>query len=51
MNRLIQLGILLYAIVSLVDRFFFQLPNIVAIPLYLLAAALILGGFLRVRKG
>ena len=41
-----SVGILLYVLVSVVDRFFYKLPNFVYIPLAVLGIVIIVAGFI-----
>ena len=45
-----SIGILLYVIVSLIDRFFYQIPDFIYIPLAILGIVIIIAGFLIDKK-
>ncbi|NLJ59549.1 MAG: hypothetical protein GX338_01220 [Firmicutes bacterium] len=47
---LTMIGILVYVIYSLVDRFVIQIPDIVAIPVMILGIILILAGIVKTPK-
>lgn len=49
-NTLIAIGNLIYVVYSLVDRFIVSIPDIVAIPMMIIGIAMILGGFVKMRK-
>lgn len=49
-NTLIAIGNLIYLIYSLVDRFIVRIPDIVAIPIMIIGIAMIIGGFVKMRK-
>ena len=40
-----SIGILLYVVLSLIDRFFYQIPNYIYIPLAILGIGIIIAGF------
>ena len=40
-----SIGILLYVVLSLVDRFFYQIPDYIYIPLAILGIVIIIAGF------
>ena len=46
-NILTTIGILVYVVYSLVDRFIIEIPDIVAIPIMLLGIIFILTGIVR----
>ena len=45
-----SIGILLYVVLSLVDRFFYQIPDYVYIPLAILGIVIITAGFVFDKK-
>ena len=45
-----MIGILMYIILSLVDRFIYKIPNFVYIPLAILGIVLIIVGFIAEKK-
>ncbi len=49
-NTLVVIGNLIYVIYSLVDRFIVRIPDILAIPIMVIGIAMILGGFVKMRK-
>ena len=46
-SHLISIGIVIYIVMSGVDRFVYHIPNIIYIPLAILGIALILIGFFK----
>lgn len=42
-----SIGILLYVVLSLVDRFFYQIPDYIYIPLAILGIVIIIVGFVK----
>jgi hypothetical protein len=49
-NLATTIGVLLYVLYSVVDRFVVEIPNAIAIPVMVLGIILIIGGFLMARK-
>jgi predicted PurR-regulated permease PerM len=49
-NIATTIGILLYILYSAVDRFFWEIPDAIAIPVMILGIILIIGGFVMARK-
>ena len=49
-NTLIAIGNLIYVVYSLIDRFIIRVPDIVAIPIMIIGIAMIIGGFVKMRK-
>lgn len=45
-----SIGILLYVIVSLIDRFFYKIPDYIYIPLVILGIVIIIVGFILDKK-
>lgn len=45
-----SIGILLYVVLSLVDRFFYQIPDYIYIPLAILGIVIIIAGFVVDKK-
>ena len=45
-----SLGILLYVVLSLIDRFFYKIPNYIYIPLMVLGIVIIIVGFVIDKK-
>lgn len=50
-NIFIYIGIVMYIIMSGIDRFVYHIPNVVYIPTEILGIALILIGFFKDKKG
>ncbi|HHY24844.1 MAG TPA: hypothetical protein GX527_11570 [Clostridiaceae bacterium] len=50
MNTLMKIGLLIYVIYSLVDRFIVGIPNIIAIPVMILGLVMIIIGFIKTPK-
>lgn len=50
-NIFIYIGIVIYIIMSGIDRFVYHIPNVVYIPIAILGIALILIGFFKDKKG
>ncbi len=50
LSVLTTIGILVYVIYSLVDRFVIEIPDIVAIPVMMLGIVLILAGIVKTPK-
>ena len=46
-NILIRMGIIIYIVMSGIDRFVYHIPNIIYIPVAILGIALILIGFFK----
>lgn len=49
-NIFISLGIVIYIVMSGIDKFVYRLPNMVYIPIAILGIILILIGFLKIKK-
>ena len=49
MNILVIIGVVLGAIITVVERYFWKLPNLLAIIFYLIALALIIIGIIKTR--
>ena len=49
-NIFISLGIVIYIVMSGIDKFVYRLPNMVYIPIVILGIILILIGFLKIKK-
>ena len=49
-NIFISLGIVIYIVISGIDKFVYRLPNMVYIPIAILGIILILIGFLKIKK-
>ena len=47
---MVSLGILLYVVVSLVDRFFYEIPDYIYIPLMILGITIMITGFVINKK-
>ena len=47
---IVSLGILLYVVLSIIDRFFYKIPDYVYIPLAILGIAIIIVGFIIGKK-
>ena len=47
---MVSLGILLYVVLSLTDRFFYKIPNHIYIPLMVLGIVVIIAGFVIDKK-
>ncbi len=45
-----SLGILLYVVLSLIDRFFYKIPDYIYIPLLVLGIVIIIVGFVMDKK-
>lgn len=45
-----SLGILLYVVLSLIDRFFYKIPDYIYIPLMVLGIVIIIVGFVIYKK-
>ena len=45
-----SIGILLYVVLSLIDRFFYQIPDYIYIPLVILGIGIIIAGFVIDKK-
>ena len=45
-----SIGILLYVVLSLIDRFFYQIPDYIYIPLAILGIGIIIAGFVIDKK-
>ena len=45
-----SIGILLYVVLSVVDRFFYQIPDYIYIPLAILGIVIIIAGFVVDKK-
>lgn len=50
MSSLMKIGVFIYVIYSLVDRFIVGIPNIVAIPVMILGIVMIVIGFIKTPK-
>ncbi len=46
-NILISVGIIIYIVMSGIDRFIYHIPNIIYIPVAIIGIALILLGFIK----
>lgn len=49
-NIFISFGIVIYIVMSGIDKFVYRLPNMVYIPIAILGIILILIGFLKIKK-
>jgi hypothetical protein len=45
-----SIGVLLYVLYSVVDRFFWEIPHAIAIPVMILGIILMIGGLVMARK-
>lgn len=49
-NILVSVGIIIYVVSSIIDRFFYKIPDYVYIPIAILGILIIIVGFIKAKK-